>query len=59
MDSRFFREQAARLRALEAQAIKWTIRQGLAEIAADFERIAAELELKEALPAGIPDDERT
>jgi hypothetical protein len=51
INSQFFREQAAKCRAVEAEAIKWTIRQALANMATEFEQIAAELESKERQPA--------
>jgi hypothetical protein len=43
-DVAFFREQAERCRALAREAIKPMIRDGLLQMAADFERMAADLE---------------
>jgi hypothetical protein len=54
INSQFFRDKAAECRALEADAIKWTIRQALAKMAAEFEQVGAELELEERLPSGVP-----
>jgi hypothetical protein len=52
--SQFFKDKAAECRALEAEAIKWRIRQALAKMAAEFEQVAADLELKEQLSPGAP-----
>jgi hypothetical protein len=43
-DSQYFRTQAARCRNLAAEAVKWTIRQGLLDMAEDFERVASEMD---------------
>jgi hypothetical protein len=54
INSQFFKDRAAKCRALETEAIKWTIRQSLASMATEFEQIAAELEMNERLPSGLP-----
>ena len=47
----FYREQAKRCRDLAAAAIKPMIREGLLEMAADFDRFADELEARPS-PSG-------
>jgi len=49
--SQFYRDQAKRCRDLAAAAIKPMIREGLLEMAADFDRFADELEARPS-PSG-------
>jgi hypothetical protein len=53
-DSRFFKEQAQRCRALAVDAVKWTVRQGLLDMASDFERLAADMEDTSSPASRIP-----
>ena len=53
IDSQFFRDQARKCRVFQAEAVRWTVREGLANMAAEFEQIAAELERQERPADGM------
>jgi hypothetical protein len=51
VNSQFLKDQAERCRSLAAEAIKWTIRDALTTMAADFDRAAQEMDSEAGQPA--------
>ena len=52
IDSAYLRSLAKRCRELEADAVKWSVRERLSEMATDIDRTADELEAEEAASRG-------